>query len=231
MARSEGIAQLAEALSQAQGEMKNPVFDSLNPHFRSKYASLASVRDAITPALSKHGLSITQLPINNEDGQVAVETTLMHKSGEYVSCTLTIPTAKRDAHGFGAALTYARRYSLQSIVSVSAEEDTDGNEIVAPASTVSPVVQQQQQKTEEPKQGNGDKSATVTETESKPPPVDAETLSATIIAELLEAETVEATKRIAFKYTNEYKTLPPDLQRTIAFTKKARVEEIAKGGK
>lgn len=131
MNKSEQINDLAAALAAAQAELRNPVFDSQNPHFKSKFASLAQVRDTITPTLAKHGLSVTQLATNDDQGRPSVETILLHKSGQWLSSTLAVPVGKSDAHGAGSAITYARRYSLMAIVNVVGDEDDDGNSAVA----------------------------------------------------------------------------------------------------
>lgn len=127
MNRSEQINELAAALAAAQAELRNPAFDSTNPHFKSKFASLAGVRDAITPVLSKHGLSVSQLTTNDDQGRACVETILLHSSGQWIGSTLTVPAPKADAHGTGSAITYARRYALMAIVNVVGDEDDDGN--------------------------------------------------------------------------------------------------------
>lgn len=132
MNKSESIQALAEALAKAQGELKNPAFDSQNPHFRSRYASLAAVRDATIPVLSKHGLSVSQLPLC-EDGRAGCETVLMHSSGEYMSTSIMLPVERPTAHGVGSALTYARRYALMAIVGVVGDDDDDGNASVGKA--------------------------------------------------------------------------------------------------
>lgn len=126
MNRSEQINELATALAKAQAELRNPVFDSANPHFKSKFASLATVRDTVTPVLSKHGLSVTQWP-ETIDGHVHVTTLLAHTSGQWLSSTLHIPTAKQDAHGAGSSISYARRYALMACVGVVGDEDDDAN--------------------------------------------------------------------------------------------------------
>lgn len=133
MQKSETIGALMAALAKAQAELKNPSFDSVNPHFKSKFASLAHVRDVVTPALSKHGLAVTQLTGNDSEGRACVETVLGHSSGEWISSTLTVPVAKADAHGAGSAITYARRYALMAIVGVVGDEDDDANQAVKPA--------------------------------------------------------------------------------------------------
>ena len=130
MNKSDSIAALAAALAKAQGAMKGAVKDSANPFFKSKYADLASVVEAIRAAFSANGLSYIQTVEPHPD-EVRVETTILHSSGEWISCGyLSLPVSKADAQGFGSALTYARRYSLSAAVGVAPEDD-DGNAAVA----------------------------------------------------------------------------------------------------
>jgi len=129
MNKSDSIQALAEALAKAQGELRNPAFDSQNPHFKSKYASLAAVRDSVIPILSSHGLSISQLPVC-EDGKAGCETILLHTSGEYISSVLLLPVERPTAHGVGSALTYARRYAMMALAGVVGDDDDDGNAAV-----------------------------------------------------------------------------------------------------
>ena len=127
MNKSESVAGLAAALAKAQGQMKGAVKDSANPFFKSKYADLASVVEAIRAAFSANGLSYIQTVEPSEKDEVRVETTLLHASGEWISCgVLSLPVSKVDAQGYGSALTYARRYSLSAAVGVAPEDD-DGN--------------------------------------------------------------------------------------------------------
>jgi hypothetical protein len=126
MNKSESIKELASALAKAQGELKNPAFDSKNPHFKSQYASLVSVREAVIPVLNRHGLVVTQLP-KAADGVAGCETVLMHISGEWVSETLLIPLEKQNAHGAVSAITYCRRTALQAFAGVVGDDDDDGN--------------------------------------------------------------------------------------------------------
>ena len=96
----------------------------------SKYATLEDVIAAIKPALVRHRLFVTQHCHPSPDG-VSVETVLHHASGESVSLgTIYVPANKRDAHGFGSANTYARRYGLQTAFVLPTEDD-DGNAAVA----------------------------------------------------------------------------------------------------
>jgi hypothetical protein len=121
---------LAAAMSAAFAEIEGATKAATNPHFKSKYADLTSIIEAIKPPLIRHGLFFTQRCERAEDG-VAVETVLHHSSGEKESLgTLYLPANKRDAQGFGSALTYARRYALQTAFGVPTEDD-DGNAAVA----------------------------------------------------------------------------------------------------
>lgn len=138
MKMSDSIAQLAEALSKAQGQIDDATKTGINPHFRSKYADLAAVRSVIREPLAVNDIAIVQLP-RTLSGEVEVETMLVHKSGEYISETLRLPVGKWDAHGIGSGISYARRYGLLSILSLAAADD-DGNEAVerAPAIKLAP---------------------------------------------------------------------------------------------
>jgi hypothetical protein len=127
MNKSDNINELATALAKAQGAMRFAIKDANNPFFKSKYADLSSVVEAIREALSGNGLSYMQHLHPSEKHEVCVETILLHASGQWISCgTLTVPVSKHDAQGFGSALTYARRYSLSAAVGVVADDD-DGN--------------------------------------------------------------------------------------------------------
>jgi hypothetical protein len=128
MIKSETLGALATALSLAQGEFDAAVKDTANPFFKSKYADLSSVVEATRPALSKHGLSIIQLP-RSQDGCIQLETILLHKSGEFIGDTLALPVSKQDAQGYGSAMTYARRYGWMAVTGIAPEDD-DGNAAV-----------------------------------------------------------------------------------------------------
>lgn len=115
-------ADVVNAFSEIEGAAK----DKLNPHFKSKYADLTSVIDAIKPVLSRHNLAFYQRPQPSESG-ILVQTILRHASGEEIDLgTLYVPANKQDAQGFGSAMTYARRYALMTAFGVPAEDD-DGN--------------------------------------------------------------------------------------------------------
>jgi hypothetical protein len=130
MQRSEQIGTLAGAFAKARAEFKPVRKESVNPFFKSKYADLSVIIEATYDALSKNGLAVMQFPGEVNGGHVKVLTMLCHASGEWVSEETTMPVAKADAQGIGSALTYGRRYALQSILNVAAEADDDGNAAV-----------------------------------------------------------------------------------------------------
>jgi hypothetical protein len=128
MRMSDTITEIAAALAKAQGAMDDATKSETNPHFRSKYADLAAVREVIREPLAVNDLSIIQAPRSRE-GEVEVETMILHKSGEFIAETLSVPLTKRDAQGIGSAISYARRYGLMSLLGLAAADD-DGNEAV-----------------------------------------------------------------------------------------------------
>lgn len=129
---------LAAALLAAQREFPPIAKDRTNPFHKSKYATLDAVLDAVRPVLNRHGLVLTQsviAPDRDETGHVAaftIQTTLLHESGEHMESTVVMPLAKSDPQGAGGAITYGRRYGIQLMLGVTADEDNDGND-TAPA--------------------------------------------------------------------------------------------------
>jgi hypothetical protein len=127
MQHSDQINELAAALAKAQASIQPAVKDKTNPAFRSRYADLSSVWEACREALTSNGLSVVQMPIDAGEGRVALETTLLHTSGQYLSSSVSTRLVKDDPQGVGSALTYLRRYALSAMVGVVADEDDDGN--------------------------------------------------------------------------------------------------------
>ena len=134
MTHSELINEIATALAKAQGQIEGAKKDAANPFFKSKYADLASVWDACRSALASNGLAVVQSP--SADGmRVSVDTLLTHQSGQWMGGTVSV-TAKEDTpQAIGSAITYLRRYALQSFVGVAPEDD-DGNAASAKGSNV-----------------------------------------------------------------------------------------------
>ena len=126
--RSAELVEFQAAFLAAQAEMNNPTFDKLNPHFKSNYASLKSVREAVLPVLLKNGITVVQYLTNNEKGDMCCITELMHKSGQFKSAALSIPADRLTGQGYASAATYARRIGLQAMCCVVGDTDLDGNE-------------------------------------------------------------------------------------------------------
>lgn len=122
MQKSDSIASLAAALSAAQGGFHSAKKSSENPFFKSKYADLNSVIEASREQMEKNGLSVVQVP-SFADGRVCLETMLMHKSGEWMSGTISTKPQKEDVQSIGSAISYLRRYSLSSFLGIGAEDD------------------------------------------------------------------------------------------------------------
>ena len=122
MTRSDSIAALAASLSKAQSAMSAAKKDSTNPHFKSRYADLASIWEACREPLTKNGLAVVQLPGKDEAGYY-VETVLTHSSGEFIASKLHIVPTKDDPQGLGSAITYARRYGLAAVAGIAPDDD------------------------------------------------------------------------------------------------------------
>jgi len=123
MNKSETIGKLAEGLTKAQADFGPLIKGAANPFFKSKYADLSGVMDVARGPLAENGLCFVQTTEEAESGFLVVETTLIHVSGEWISGRLKMPTVKQDPQGFGSAMTYARRYALQAILGLAAEDD------------------------------------------------------------------------------------------------------------
>lgn len=120
--QSENIGDLAAALAKAQAEVGTVHKDSANPFYKNSYASLAAVWEATRPILSKHQLSVVQMPSSDERGYY-VETQLMHSSGQWIRSRTYMKPAKDDPQGIGSLISYARRYALQAVTMICPDDD------------------------------------------------------------------------------------------------------------
>src|ERR1700724_3240494 len=140
---SESIGTIAGALAKAQSELTNPE-KSLTATIRSpfpreddrtfRYASLSSGLDLVRKALGKHEIATVQTTsIDQEAGLIRLTTVLAHSSGEWVSSDWPVcPVSETAApHKMGAALTYARRYALFTLVGIAGEDDLDAPDLGA----------------------------------------------------------------------------------------------------
>ena len=124
MRTSDQINELATALAKAQAEMKNAKLNKVNPHFKSRYADLAEIRDTVTPSLSKNGIAVVHGMERAETG-IDVVTRLIHSSGQWVESRF--PIAMDKPQSMASGITYGRRYNLSAIANISADDDDDAN--------------------------------------------------------------------------------------------------------
>ena len=119
----ENLGPLAAALAKAQAEFPPIIRDKEvdSRSYKFKYAPLDKIIEAVRPALSKNGLAITQLL----DGQDLV-TMLLHESGGFLMGSVPL-SHEGTVQQFGSAITYLRRYALQALLGIAAEEDDDGD--------------------------------------------------------------------------------------------------------
>lgn len=128
---SETTAAIAAALVACQGALRPALKDSNNPAFKTRYADLASVMDAIREPMLVNGLAIQHQQLPGDPGRLVLRTVLRHKSGEFLASVAVVPLSKQDAQGMGSALTYARRYGVAAMLGV-VQDDDDGNAASAP---------------------------------------------------------------------------------------------------
>lgn len=120
------MSNIAAAFVKAKRAFGPALKDRTNPAFKSKYADLGACLDAVDDALLANGIALMQETFEDSTG-VTVETVFLHESGETLrGGKLHVPASKQDPQGYGSALTYARRYSLQAACGIAPEDD-DGN--------------------------------------------------------------------------------------------------------
>jgi ERF superfamily len=138
---SQSTGEIAGALAKAQAELENPeksLTASIHSSFPReerrtfRYASLASGLEIVRKCLSKHEIATVQATaIERETGFIKLTTTLLHTSGEWISSDwpVCLATETAAAHRMGAALTYARRYALFTLVGIAGEDDLDAPDL------------------------------------------------------------------------------------------------------
>jgi len=132
MQKSESIKNIAQALILFHVKVDTIKKDAKNPFFKSTYASLTNILDAINEPLIESGLAVSQFP----SGADGLTTILIHgESGEWIESTYEMRPVKDDPQGRGSCITYQRRYALASILSLNIDEDDDGNKATYPAGT------------------------------------------------------------------------------------------------
>jgi len=129
MTTSENTIEITKALVAFHREIGKISKDAKNPFFKSDYATLSNILEAIKEPLDSNGLTFVQFP----DGENGLTTRLMHESGEWLEATYKMVPAKNDPQGLGSAITYQRRYSLGAVLGLNIDNDDDGNAASAPA--------------------------------------------------------------------------------------------------
>ena len=147
--QSESIAALAAALAKAQIELQNPekslvgsieAKDQNAPERLFRYASLASGLEIVRKTLGQHEIATLQTTaVDQPSGVVNLTTVLAHASGEWIASDWPVCSISETAtpHRMGAALTYARRYALFTLVGIAGEDDLDAPDLLAPKPTLS----------------------------------------------------------------------------------------------
>jgi len=123
MVMSASIVNISKAILAAQKQMGAVIKDSTNPYYKSNFATLNAVREASNPQLNENGVSVLQ-PTVTYEGKNYVRTLLLHESGEFLGSDTEIICAKQnDPQAQGSAISYSRRYGLQSLLGLAASDD------------------------------------------------------------------------------------------------------------
>lgn len=132
MKHSDSIKQLMEALVKARSNFKAVHKNAANPFFKSKYSDLSEIIAATHEALNAQGISVIQSPgrYNAETRACTLTTLLAHTSSEWLEDEFEMLVVKADSQGIGSAVSYARRYSLQSFLNIAADLDDDSESAV-----------------------------------------------------------------------------------------------------
>jgi hypothetical protein len=132
------------ALAAAQQDMETLRKGSVNPAFKSRYADLADVMQAVLPALNKHGLALFH-SMRKDDGDTCMVTVLAHgESDTVIECAVPLIVVKQDMQGMKSATTYAKRIGAESVTGIAPEDD-DGNAAAAANPKKSPPAQAMQE--------------------------------------------------------------------------------------
>src|SRR5215471_4701466 len=143
---SETIGAIAAALAKAQGQLVNPeksligtIFGGSGGERSFRYAPLSSGLDIVRKTLSQHEIATVQTTgIDQSAGIVRLSTVLAHASGEWIASDWPVCAISETAtpQRMGAALTYARRYALFTLVGIAGEDDLDARDLLSPTAPV-----------------------------------------------------------------------------------------------
>lgn len=121
---------LVEALAEFQADLPQIALDGVNPHFKSKFATLANITKIVFPKLSEHGFAFS-VGSFVDNGLLVLDAHLIHESGE--SRSAQFPITETNPQKVGSSVSYYRRYALAALTGIVADEDDDGNAASAPA--------------------------------------------------------------------------------------------------
>jgi len=119
---------LSLSLVKFQSQLKPVSKDSENPFFKSRYADLSSILQAVLPILTTNGLAVIQPMRVTEAGITVLVTRIIHESGEFIESEMVLPNHS-DPMKYGALITYYKRYQLQAMLGINTETDDDANSI------------------------------------------------------------------------------------------------------
>lgn len=125
MTTSNDVKQIFPALIEAIAELENVSPNRENPYFKSDYADLASIIDAVKPILNKHGIAVVQGFGGNEN-VLECHTRIIHTSGEWIESSVPVKVTDNKAPTYGIYITYMRRYALSAMLNIATEPDKDG---------------------------------------------------------------------------------------------------------
>jgi hypothetical protein len=136
--KSNEINELAKGLILFHVKCEGIKKDAKNPFFKSAYASLPKIIEAITEPLAESGLALTMFPIDEN----SLYCLLMHTSGQWIEATYTMKPVKDTPQDKGSCITYARRYCISSILNLQIDDimsDDDGNKASGKVEVKAPV--------------------------------------------------------------------------------------------
>ena len=136
--KSNEIKELAKGLILFHVKCEGIKKDAKNPFFKSTYASLPKIIEAITEPLAESGLALTMFPIDEN----SLYCLLMHTSGQWIEATYTMKPVKDTPQDKGSCITYARRYCISSILNLQIDDimsDDDGNKASGKVEVKAPV--------------------------------------------------------------------------------------------
>lgn len=141
MRTSEQVNEIQAALSAMQGELQPAFKDSVNPHFKSRYADFYACKQASRDVMAKNGLAAIQGILSDpEKGLIGIETRITHKSGQWIESDSWCKPKALLPQDVGSAVTYLKRYSLSAMLGIVADDDDDANHAQGkePVKTIAP---------------------------------------------------------------------------------------------